>query len=40
VRVRWPSGKVDEFRDVPADRHYVVDEEEGLAPETFRDGGS
>ena len=22
VRVEWPSGKVDEFRDVPADRHY------------------
>ncbi len=32
VRVRWPSGKVQEFRDVPADRHYVVDEEKGLSP--------
>ncbi|MCG6924141.1 MAG: CRTAC1 family protein [Acidobacteria bacterium] len=30
VRVRWPSGKVQEFRDVPGDRHYVVDEESGL----------
>jgi hypothetical protein len=33
VRVEWPSGKVDEFRDVPADRHYRVDEGKGLAPE-------
>ena len=32
VRVRWPSGKVQEFRDVPADRHYVVDEDAGLSP--------
>jgi hypothetical protein len=32
VRVRWPSGKVQEFRDVPANRHYVVDEESGLSP--------
>jgi hypothetical protein len=30
VRVRWPSGAVQELRDLPADRHYVVDEEEGL----------
>jgi len=29
VRVEWPSGKVDEFRDVPANRHYRVDETEG-----------
>jgi len=36
VRVEWPSGKVDEFRDVPADRHYVVDEAEGLSPEPLR----
>ena len=36
VRVEWPSGKVDEFRDVPADRHYRVDEAEGLAPEPPR----
>jgi hypothetical protein len=31
VTVRWPSGTVQEFRDVAADRHYVVDEREGLA---------
>ena len=30
VVVRWPSGKVQEFKNVPADFHYVVDEEEGL----------
>ncbi len=36
VRVEWPNGKVDEFRDVPADRHYRVDEAEGLAPEPLR----
>jgi hypothetical protein len=37
VRVEWPSGKVDEFRDVPADRHYRVDEAEGLSPEPPRE---
>jgi enediyne biosynthesis protein E4 len=36
VRVQWPSGKMHEFRDVPADRHYVVDEAEGLSPEPLR----
>jgi hypothetical protein len=36
VRVEWPSGKVDEFRGVPADRHYLVDEAEGLSPEPLR----
>jgi hypothetical protein len=35
VRVVWPSGKVDEFRDVPANRHYAVDEAEGLSPGPF-----
>ena len=30
VTVRWPSGKVQEFRDVAADHHYVIDEEGGL----------
>jgi hypothetical protein len=33
--VAWPSGKVDEFRDVAADAHYVVDEVEGLSRELF-----
>ena len=36
VRVLWPSGKVDEWKDVPADRHYRVDEAEGLSPEPLR----
>jgi hypothetical protein len=31
LRVRWPSGTVQEFRNVPGDRHYVLDESEGLA---------
>ncbi len=30
VSVRWPSGKVQEFKDVAADAHYVLHEEEGL----------
>jgi hypothetical protein len=36
VRVEWPSGKVGEFKDVPADRHYRLDEAEGLSPEPPR----
>jgi enediyne biosynthesis protein E4 len=36
VRVEWPSGKVDEWKDVPADRHYRVDEAGGLTPEPPR----
>ncbi|GAB4251811.1 MAG: CRTAC1 family protein [Acidobacteriota bacterium] len=35
VRVRWPSGKVQEFHDVPANRHYLIDEAAGLQPETW-----
>ncbi len=30
VSVRWPSGKVQEFKGVAADVHYVLHEEEGL----------
>ena len=29
LRVAWPSGKLQEFRDVAADAHYLVDEERG-----------
>jgi hypothetical protein len=36
VRVEWPSGKVDEFGDVPSGRQYLVDEEKGLSPEPIR----
>ena len=33
VEVRWPSGVVQEFKDVPADRHYLIDEAKGLESE-------
>ena len=36
LRVAWPSGKLDEFRDVAADAHYLVDEEKGLVREPIR----
>jgi len=39
LEVRWPSGKVQVFRDVPADRHYLVDEEGGLSEERLGSGG-
>ena len=38
VEVQWPSGAVQEFKDVAADRHYRIDEAKGLerefSPET------
>ena len=37
VTVRWPSGTVQEFRDVAADRHYVLDERDGLSAVASRD---
>lgn len=40
VRVRWPSGKTQEFRNVQADFHYVVDEDDGLRREDFARKGS
>jgi len=33
VEIRWPSGKVQRYENVPADVHYVLDEEEGLRKE-------
>jgi hypothetical protein len=33
VEIQWPSGRKQEFADVAADRHYVIDEEEGLSLE-------
>jgi len=30
LTVRWPSGTVQEFENVAADHHYVIDEEKGL----------
>ena len=36
LRVAWPSGKLQEFRDVAADAHYLVDEDAGLSREPIR----
>jgi hypothetical protein len=36
LRVQWPSGIVQEFKDVPADQHYLIDEEQGLSREPIR----
>ena len=33
VEVKWPSGVVQEFKDVAADRHYRIDETKGLENE-------
>ncbi len=32
LKVRWPGGKTQEFKDIRADRHYVLDEDKGLSP--------
>jgi enediyne biosynthesis protein E4 len=36
VRIDWPSGKSQEIRDVPADAHYLLEEERGLSRERIR----
>jgi len=36
LHVRWPSGRVSEIRNVPADAHYVLDETAGLSLEPVR----
>jgi hypothetical protein len=36
LKVRWPSGAIQEFKDVPADRHYLIDEADGLTLEAIR----
>ncbi len=33
VRVRWPGGKTQEFRNISVNHHYVIDEQEGLREE-------
>ncbi|MGH9339826.1 MAG: CRTAC1 family protein [Acidobacteriota bacterium] len=33
VQIRWPGGKVQEFRNVRAGKHYQLDEEEGIGQE-------
>ncbi len=35
IEVIWPSGTIQRFSDVSADRHYVIDEEKGIGPETI-----
>lgn len=34
VKVVWPSGKSQEFKNVRAGQHYLLDEEKGLLPQT------
>jgi hypothetical protein len=36
VRIEWPSGRVTEVKDVPADAHYLADEDGGLTLEPIR----
>jgi hypothetical protein len=36
IRVRWPSGAKQEFQNVEADHHYVLDESRGLRAESLR----
>jgi hypothetical protein len=33
LEIRWPSGKVQHYQDVPAGVHYLLDENEGLKKE-------
>jgi len=33
VRIRWPSGKIQEFNDLEPNTHYLVDEETGIRRE-------
>jgi hypothetical protein len=49
VRIRWPSGNIQDFENVASDKHYVIREGEGLtkefleverAPARLRSGGS
>ena len=35
VKVSWPSGKTQEFRNVSADQHCVIDEQQGRRKEQF-----
>jgi hypothetical protein len=31
--VQWPTGRIQRFENVPANRHYLIDDREGLLPE-------
>jgi enediyne biosynthesis protein E4 len=35
LRVRWPSGRTQEIEDIAANRHYVLDEREGLSEAAY-----
>jgi hypothetical protein len=35
VKVRWPSGKLQEFKNIRADVHYVIDEDKGIRKEVL-----
>ena len=35
LEVRWPTGKAQQFKDVAADVHYVIDEAEGIRRESI-----
>ena len=35
LKIHWPNGKDQEFKNVGADTHYLLDEEKGLLKETF-----
>ena len=35
MKIRWPRGRVQEFRDVAADAHYVLEEGGSLQQEKF-----
>lgn len=36
VEVRWLNGQSQTFRDVPADRHYLIEESGGIEPQPIR----
>jgi hypothetical protein len=36
LEIRWPNGETQEFQDVSADQHYVIDEMNGISPQEFR----
>ncbi len=36
VNITWPSGKTQEFKNVSADHHYLIDEDEGLKEEPIK----
>jgi enediyne biosynthesis protein E4 len=35
LRVRWPSGRIQELEDIAADRHYILDENAGLSEAAY-----